>query len=89
MGQPVAADGMAASQLAHWRPALRVSAMIRPASCGVVTLSATCRLASAPMERMPLRRARVRREVMDPPRVTSVLTSSLTTRTSKTPLRPR
>ena len=89
MGQPLAAGGIAASHPGHFTAAPRVSAMIRPASCGVVMFSATCRIASRPIEPMPVCRARVRRVVMDAPEVTAVLISSSTTRTSKTPLRPR
>lgn len=65
MGHPLAAGGMEASHAGHFTAAPLVSAMIRPASCGVVTFSATCLLASWAMDRMPLWRARVRRVVME------------------------
>ena len=89
IGQPLAAGGMGASHPGHFTVAPRVSAMIRPASCGVVAFSATWRIASRAMDPMPLCRARVRSVVMEAPEVTAVLISSSTTRTSKTPLRPR
>ena len=89
MGQPLAAAGIAASHPSQLTAAPRVSAMIRPASCGVVTFWATCRLASRAIDPMPLWRARVRRVVMDAAEVTAVLISSSAINTSKTPLRPR